>query len=82
MNRDGAFGRNGATGRRHFNLLYAGKVLSGQAVGICHDFARGAFGCDFTPVDTRTGADVDHIIGGANGIFIMLHDDDSVTQIS
>ncbi len=47
-----------------------------------HHLLRSAFSNDAATVDAGTGADVDHVVRQANSIFVMLHDNHRVTDIT
>ena len=55
--------------------------LPRQAVGVGHHLRRGARRHHLTAVNTGAGADVDEVIGGAHGVLVMLHHDETVAQI-
>ena len=60
----------------------AGQVMAGQAVFMLHHFRRSALGDNLAAMDARTGAHVDKVVGGADGIFVMLDDDDGIADIA
>ena len=60
----------------------AGEVFAGERVGVRFDFGGGACGDDAAAVDARAGADIDDVVGGADGVFVVLDDDDGVAQIA
>ena len=43
---------------------------------------RSAFGDDFAPVYAGAGADVYHIVGTENGVFIVFDDDHRVADVA
>ena len=60
----------------------AGEVFAGERVGVRFDFGGRALGDDAPAVDAGAGADIDDVIGGADGVFVVLDDDDGVAQIA
>ena len=53
-----------------------------------HELRRGdqvvdrAFGDDVAAVDAGAGADVEHVIGGADGVLVVLDHDDGVAEVA
>ena len=72
----------GAALRRHFDLAQADEVLAGEARRVAHHLVGRAFGDDFAAVDAGAGAHVDDVVGGADGVFVVLDDDDRVAEIA
>ena len=50
--------------------------------GLAHDFFRRAVGHQPAAVAARAGAKIDHVIGAADGFFVVLHDQHGVAQIA
>ncbi len=46
------------------------------------DFGRRALRHDLAAVRAGAGADVDHVIGRANGVFVVLDDDHGVADVA
>ena len=71
----------GAADGGHFDFLLSGQILPRQTVGVSHHLRRSACCHHLTAVNTGAGADVDEVIGGAHGVLVMLHHDETVAQI-
>ena len=70
-----AFGGNG-------NGFAPREVFAGERFRVRGDFCGRAFGDDAPAVDARAGTDIDDVIGSADGVFVVLNDDDGVAQIA
>ncbi len=66
----------------HGHEALAGQVLTGQRSLVAQQFLDGPRHHDLAAVLTRPGADVDHVVGGADGLFVVLDDDDGVAQVA
>ncbi len=58
------------------------EIIGGQAALGFQDLLERAFGHDGTAVDARAGAEVDHPVGGADRVLVMLDDDDGVAEVA
>src|SRR5262249_11627082 len=61
---------------RDSDLLFAGKVLPGEAAGVAQDFRQRPGRHDFAAAHARSRPEIDEVIGGPHGVFVMLDDDD------
>ena len=68
--------------RRNLDLEFAGEILSCQGAFGSGDFIRLSRGNDFAAVHTGARTEVQHIVGGADGVHVMLHHDDRVADIA
>ena len=64
------------------DILAAGQVFSGEAFLVGDDLGRGAFGDDMAAMHAGAGAHVDHMVGGADGVLVMLHHDHGVAHVA
>ena len=71
-----------AAGGRHRDEAGAGEELAGERVRVGHDLVRRALGDDVAAVDAGGGADVDDVIGLADGVLVVLDDDDGVADVA
>ena len=60
----------------------AGEILAGEAVGAAQDILQGSLRDDLATVDARTRAQVDDMVGMADGILVVLDDDHRVAEIT
>ena len=60
----------------------SGQVLAGERVFRQPDFFRRAFGDDFAAVHARAGAHVDHVVGGADRVFVVLDHQHGVADVA
>ena len=67
---------------RQWNLAESGKVLSGQAGRVLHDFFGRSLGHHGAAVDAGAGPHVDDVIGRRDGVLVVFDDDDGVAQIA
>lgn len=74
-------GERGTLGRDG-DLLAPGEVVTGQGLGVRDDLLRRPLGDDGTAVHAGPRADVEHMVGEANGILVVLHHDHRVAQIA
>ena len=59
-----------------------GEILAGHRVRIRHDLGGRARGHDVAAVLARAGAEVEHVVGLANRVFIVLDDENRVAQVA
>ena len=71
-----------AAGGRHVDEAGAGEELAGERVRIGHDLGRRALGDDVAAMDAGGGADVDDVVGLADGVLVVLDDDDGVADVA
>ncbi len=64
------------------NLPDAGEVLAGDALGIGHHRLGLALGDDMAAMDAGRRPHVDEVVGAADGVLVMLDDDDRVAEIA
>ena len=67
---------------RHRDLAHAGEVLPGDALRARHDVVGRALGHDVAAVDAGAGADVHHVVGGEDGVLVVLHHDHGVADVA
>src|ERR1700733_353410 len=67
---------------RDGNRGFSREILAGEGIGICGDFAWGTGGYQVSASLSCSGAQVHHIIGAANGFFVMLNNEDGVAKIA
>ena len=66
----------------NWDLFFSGNVLSGQRIlGLEHGLG-GAGKNSFAAMNTGTGSEIHHIVGGADGGLIMLDHNHSVAQVT
>ena len=70
-----------APGRGHLDFLDPAEVLPGDGVRAALDVLQRALGHHLSPVDTRPGADVHNVVGGADGVLVVLHHDEGVADV-
>ena len=73
------FLRAGGT-RDDFDL--AGEVLAGDGFGVGHDLGGGAVGDEEAAVFAGAGAEVEDVVGFADGVFVVLDDEDGVAEVA
>src|SRR3546814_4627684 len=56
--------------------------MGGEAVSVGEHFVKRTLRHDLPAVDARAGAHVHDVIGGADRILVMLHDDDGVAEVA
>ena len=67
---------------RHRDFAHAVEILAGQRIRVGHDVGRRAFGDDAAAMDAGAGADIDHVIGGADGVLVVLDHDHGVAEVA
>ena len=72
--------RPGRSSRNDLDL--PGQILPGQRSRVVHHLLRSSSGDQIAAILTRAGAEIEHVISGANSVFIMLHDQHGVAQIA
>ena len=60
----------------------AGEVAAGERFRASHDVGRCALGNDVSAETTCSRAEVEHIVGMANCVFIVLDDEDGVAEVA
>src|SRR5690606_35083149 len=68
--------------RRVADLLATGQVLAGQRVRMLHHLVRSALGHHPAAVHPGAGADIDHVVGEADGVLVVLDDYHRVAQVA
>ena len=66
----------------HGNLQGAAQVPAGEGFGFIDDVLHGALGDDLATVLAGAQAHVDHVVGRADGVFVMLDDQYRVAQVT
>jgi hypothetical protein len=61
---------------------FAGEIFPGQRLRIVHDVGRRALGDDVPAMGTGAGADIEHMVGEANGVLIVLDYNNGVAEIA
>ena len=61
---------------------FAGEVASGERLRRGGDFGERALGHDFSAERSGAGADVDEVVGGGDGVVIVLDDEDGVAEVT
>ena len=59
----------------------AREVLAGDALLVLHDLLGRALGHDVAAVHPRARAEVDDLVGGAQGLLVVLDDDEGVADV-
>ena len=72
----------GAAFHRHCDLLHAGEIFSGQAVGRRHDRFRCAFGDDLAAMYSSCGTHIDDMIGGQDSVLVMFDDENRIAEVA
>ncbi len=67
---------------RNLDRQFAGEIFSGQRLRIVHDLGGRALRHDVAAMDAGAGADIDHVIGEANGVLVMLDHDHGIAEIA
>ena len=67
---------------KHGDLLASGDVGAGEGSGRVHDFEQAFRGDQLAAMTTGAGAEIDDIVGAANGFFIVLDYEDGVAQVA
>ena len=68
--------------RRHRDFARAGEILAGERVRVGHDLVRRALGDDLAAMDAGGRADVDDVVGLADGVLVVLDDDHGVAEVA
>ena len=61
---------------------FAGEVLAGEGGGVVHDLLGGAVGDEVAAVFAGSGAEVEDVVGFADGVFVVLDDEDGVAEVA
>ena len=67
---------------KHGDPLASGDVGAGERGGRVHDLGRRAAGDQLAAVTAGAGAEVDDVVGAANGFFIVLDDEHGVAEVA
>ena len=67
---------------RRRDLHAAGEIGAGERVRVGQDVGRGSLRDDLAAVDAGAGADIDDIIGGEDGVFVVLDHDDRIAEVA
>ncbi len=67
---------------RHVDEAGARQELAGERGRIGHHLVGRALGDDLAAMDAGGGADIDDVIGLADGVLVMLDDDDGVADVA
>ena len=61
---------------------FAGEIFAGQRLRIVHDVGGRALRDDVAAMHAGAGADVEHVIGEANGVLVMLDHDHGIAEVA
>jgi hypothetical protein len=64
------------------DLDLAREVLAGDGLGGVHDLLRGAICDEEAAVLTCSGAEVEDVVGVADGVFVVLDDENGVAEVT
>jgi len=64
------------------NLAPAGEVVAGHRGRVAFDLLRCAFGDDGAAMHAGAGADVDDVVGAADGVLVVLDDDHRIADVA
>ena len=64
------------------DLDFAGEVLAGERGGVVHDLLGRTGGDEQAAVLAGAGAEVEDVVGLADGVFVVLDDEDGVAQVA
>ncbi|CCJ99707.1 hypothetical protein BN130_2423 [Cronobacter malonaticus 507] len=67
---------------RHFNFALTAHELARERFRHRHDRVQWAFGDDLAAVYASARADIDHMVGRADGVFIVLHHNYCIAKIT
>ncbi len=67
---------------RHFDAALAGQELAGDRVLSPHHVGHRALRHHAPAVDAGTGADVDHVVGGADRVLVVLDHDHRIAEVA
>ena len=76
------FGSRHAAPRRHLNAQLTAQVAGRERIGVAQDRIEPAHCDDLSSVASRPRTQVDDFVGGADRLFIVLHDQDRVAEIA
>ena len=62
-------------------LQWPGKEAAGDRGGVLLELVDIAHGDDFATANAGAGSQVDHVIGAADGVLVVLHDDQRVAVL-
>ena len=71
-----------AAGLRGRTSCGAGEIFAGERFRVGHDVGRRALATISAAVDAGAGADVDDVVGGDDGVLVVLDDDDGVAEVA
>ena len=60
----------------------AGEIAAGERLGAGHDLLGRAFGDDVAAEAAGAGAEVEDVVGVADGVFVVLDDEDGVAEVA
>src|SRR6202048_2255856 len=61
---------------------FAGEIFSGQRIRVLHDVGGRALGDDMPAMHAGAGADVEHKIGKADGVLVVLDHDHGIAEVA
>ena len=64
------------------NAAFAGEILAGERMPVRHDVVGRALRDDLAAMHAGAGADVEHIVGEADGVLVMLDHDHGVAEVA
>ena len=67
---------------RNGNTQVAGQITASERIGIGADILGGTLSDNRTAVGAGPRPHIHHMIRSANGIFVMLHDNDRITKVT
>ncbi len=67
---------------RDLDPAAAGEVIGGEAVLRLEHVLQRALRHDLAPVDARAGAQIDHVVGGADRVLVVLDHDHRVAEVA
>ena len=67
---------------RRRDLHAAGEIGAGERILVGHDVGRGSLRHDLAAMHAGAGADVDDIIGGEDGVLVMLDHDHRIAEVA
>ena len=66
----------------HADHPLAGQIGTRHGIRARHDIGRRSRGDHVSAVNARTGTHIDHVVGSANRIFVVLDDDNGIADIA
>ena len=66
----------------HGNAQFTGQILASKRGAMSQYFREGTGGHEFAAMNAGTGTEIKNVIGGANGVGIMLNDEHGVAEIA